>query len=368
VPLTDAQIDEAIARYRREWDRYRKLVEFVAEACRAMVSENAIPATVQWRAKDPGRLRGKIARKREELDCVDDVFSGIRDFAGVRIATYVEDDRERVVSEIAERFDGPGGGEVHVEVRDKPEPSFYRATHCVVVLRPDDLNERLANLEDTPCEIQVCSLLAHVWNEIEHDRVYKPLTGELSDDERAALAQLGHLVRAGDGAITTLLDATDRRLKQNEGRFLDQWDFVARMRDRFPDARDFGTHSGPLYEELVGCGYDSPQEVEDGLLDGDADGSAARRALEDLQAYLAERGDDVVRLDARTSDVLLMPFLARHAGDVLRRHPAGRGRGRPPRIASVARRYVDWQGVGAGGSNTSSRSTSPRPRPARSDR
>lgn len=348
MPLTDQQIDEAIARYGREWDRYRKLVEFVAEACRGIVRENAIPATVQWRAKDPGRLRGKIARKRHELGCVDDVFSGIRDFAGVRIATYVESDRERVVGEIAERFDGPGGGEVHVEVRDKPEPSFYRATHCQVVLRPDDLNERMANLEDTACEIQVCSMLAHVWNELEHDRVYKPLTGELSEDERDALVQLGHLVRAGDGAISTLLDATERRLKQNEGEFADQWDFVARMRDRFPVARDFGTHSGQLYEELVGCGYGSPREIEDGLLGGDCDAAAARalEALEGLQAYLTERGDDAVRLDARSSDVLLMAFLERHAGDVLDRHPAGRGRGRPPRIASVARRYRDWQGAG----------------------
>lgn len=347
MALTEEDIDEALARYAREWDRYQKLVDFVAEACRSIVRENAIPATVQWRAKDPGRLRGKLLRKRGDFDSAEAVFSGIKDFAGVRVATYVESDRGRMVTEIAQRFVGPGGGAVTPDVRDFEYPSFYMATHCQVALPPDDLNDRLANLAGTSCEVQVCSLLAHVWNELEHDLAYKPLTGELSDQEKASLLDLGHLVRAGDGLIRTLLDATDRRLKQNEGKFADQWDFVARMREWFPDARDFGTHSGQLYEELLGCGYNSPQAIEEALL-GHAEDTATRaqQALVAFETYLTDRGDDVVRIDTRSSDVLLMPFLERHADEVLERHPAGRGRGRPPRIASAARRYKDWKADG----------------------
>ena len=53
VPLDDAAIDAAVERYRREMDRYAKLVELVESACRDLVSDNAIPATVQSRAKDP---------------------------------------------------------------------------------------------------------------------------------------------------------------------------------------------------------------------------------------------------------------------------------------------------------------------------
>jgi hypothetical protein len=182
-------------------------------------------------------------------------------------------------------------------------------------------------------------MLAHVWNELEHDLAYKPLSGELSEEERDLLVNLGHHVRSGDGFIEALLDARDRRLKQNEGEFIDQWDFVARMRERFAEVPDFGTHSGQLYDELLSCGYRSPQDIEEGLLQ---DGSGADE-LEELRAHLAERGDEVVRLDARTSDVLLMPFLDRHVDEVLERHPGGRGRGRPPRIASAARRFKDWR-------------------------
>jgi hypothetical protein len=220
-------------------------------------------------------------------------------------------------------------------------PSFYRATHCQVKLPPDDLTGRNENLADATCEVQVCSLLAHVWNELEHDLAYKPMTGDLSDEERESLINLGHLVRLGDGVIRTLLEATDRRLTHIQGPFLDQWDFVARMRNRFPDTTEFGTHSGQLFTELLASGLQTPQEVEQHLLGDDIDDAVQRshELLTRLKVELEARQDDVVRLDPRTSDPLLMLYLDQYAEQVLARHPAGRGRGRPPRISSAARRF-----------------------------
>lgn len=341
--LTDWDIDEAVTRYRREADRFQKLVDYVADACRALVRDNAIPATVQWRAKDAERLRGKLSRKREDFASVEDVFRRLKDFAGVRVATYVESDRDRVVAELQQRFVGPDGGPVPFDARDLSYPSFYRATHCQVALPEDDLVAGLENLKGSTCEIQVCSLLAHVWNELEHDLVYKALTGEVSDAENAALVGLGHLVRAGDGLIGTLLQATDQRLADIQGRFRDQWDFVARMRVRFPASSEFGTHSKQLLEELVASGLDAPQAIDEQLLADGPEAAAVRatQLLQDLREYLRERQDDVVELDERTSDPLLMLYLERHAQAVLDRHPAGPGRGRPPRISSVARRFKE---------------------------
>ena len=202
------------------------------------------------RAQRPERLRLKLKKDASQYSSVDDVFAHMKDFAGVRIATYVESDRDRVTSEVTKRFRGPTGDHVHVDKKDKPE-SYYRATHCQVALTDDDLAGGHENLRQDSCEIQVCSLLAHVWNEIEHDLQYKPLTGELSEAEHRTLNAQGDLTRAGDTIAVSLLAATDERLANSQGAFRDQWDFVARARRYFPTAADFGAHSGQLFQELL---------------------------------------------------------------------------------------------------------------------
>ena len=81
------------------------------------------------------------------------------------------------------------------DVRDKhqnnPE-SFYRATRLRSIFLPPTLFGTYANVDGVPCEIQVCSMMAHVWNEIEHDLGYKPLSGVLSELEKSMLVNLGH--------------------------------------------------------------------------------------------------------------------------------------------------------------------------------
>lgn len=52
---------------------------------------------------------------------------------------------------------------------------FYRGVHCQVCLPEEELVGDFDNLPGTSCEIQICSMMAHVWNEIEHDVAYKPL-------------------------------------------------------------------------------------------------------------------------------------------------------------------------------------------------
>ena len=341
MALDDPTIEAAVERYRRETDRYAKLVDLVGSACREMIRDNAIPATVQARVKDPDRLRSKLRKYREDYDTIDDIFSRLKDFAGVRIATYVESDRERVAAEVVKRFEAPAGGDVTPVVKDSAG-SFYRATHCQVGLLAEDLGPGYENLRGDSCEIQICSLLAHVWNEIEHDLGYKPLAGELSAGENRALDALGNLTRAGDSTIVNLLEATDARLASNEGEFKDQWDFVARARRFFPDADDFGAHSGQLFDEVLAEGLDTPGKLRERLI---SDDGAVGRAYELLQAFQEHlEGDDVVRrVDPSSSDPLLMLVLEKYAENVLRRHPGGRGRGRPPRIASIARRFIEMQ-------------------------
>jgi ppGpp synthetase/RelA/SpoT-type nucleotidyltranferase len=193
-------IDDALARYGREHHRYLELADLVASRCRRLAERAGIPATVQWRVKSPERVRTKLERLAakgiagagvEGLDVLGDL-------AGVRIATWVEADRPRTMEMIRGAF-----AQVEVEVKDRPG-SFYRATHCQITLAPGDDAGATEELTGLSCEVQVCSLLAHVCNEVEHGLVYAG-SREPSVEERAMLDALGRLADAGDAFLTVLL-------------------------------------------------------------------------------------------------------------------------------------------------------------------
>ncbi len=345
-------IAPAVARYRREQDRYAKLADAVAEKCRRLLEANAILGTVDARAKGPGSLERKLGELLAGEPPGDrapaDLLDRVSDLAGVRVKTYVEADRDKVVEDICLAFDGPGeGGAVEVEVKAAPSRN-YRAIHCQVMLPPQDLTGRWANLRDTSCEIQVCSLLAHVWNEIEHNLVYKAANGRPSGEEMDLLSALGSLTRQGDEVLNALIAATRRRLARRTGAFTDTFDFAARMRERFPMAHNFEMHALALLEELRAFGLTTPQQVEEHLLAGDYQ-QESWNLFEAFRAHQLRTDDWGVVLDPGSSDHLLVLLLARRAPEVLRRHQSDKPRGRLPRIARLARRFAEMAAAPAGG-------------------
>jgi hypothetical protein len=209
-------------------------------------------------------------------------------------------------------------------------------------LLPRELVGTYANLAGTPCEIQVCSIMAHVWNEVEHDLGYKPTTGALSDAERELLVSLGHLTRSGDGILSRLFDATETRQRELKGPFEDVYDFVARMRKWLPGA-DLSLHAGQLFDELAGLGVTTPELVRQ-RIGGDEAADLAARARTELQTfstYLKGHGHDRYALDSDSSDLLLIVLLPALAGKIVENHPTGRGVGGPPRVAWIASRFLE---------------------------
>lgn len=220
MALTPQLIDAAVERYLREFDRYEKLSKYVGEACRTLLEERGIRCSVQWRAKDPNRLKGKLEKylaggeHAAEFTDLDSVFRVLKDLAGTRITTYVDTDRVRVVALVQERFSGFGVNSTIVpDVKDQPS-GFYRATHCMVRLKHEEAVGQFQNLKGLGCEIQVCSLLAHVFNELEHDLRYKPLSGDLSNRENVLLNAVARQLEVGDTLINLVRDAVEVRQRE----------------------------------------------------------------------------------------------------------------------------------------------------------
>lgn len=334
MTISDETIKKAVARYQREYDRYLKLAARVADICRTEVVEgNAIRAQVTSRAKSPKSLEGKLRRfaasGRKTMDDDDAVFAQIRDLSAVRIATYEQRHEDQVVSLVTRRFVSDQGDPPAPERKDKNRDNpdnFYRATHLEVFLKPSDIVGTYANVADVPCEIQVCSMMAHVWNEVEHDLGYKPATGLLSQQERTFLTMLGQSVRMGDNTIQSLFAETERRQREQGGAFADVYDFVARLRGGFPGVEDFGRHAGALFEALQPMRLVSPDSVQKAVGLPEPLTAAGQQAVQGL----SQRVGDMPRfqLDPNSSDLLLVLLLPKAATFLARTEPTTEGAAR----------------------------------------
>lgn len=346
MSLSEDQIQECYQRYLREYDRYSKMAELVYQKCLEIVQKKlTVRATVQRRAKNPKSFADKLKKPafRNRYDSVEEVFGQISDLAGVRIATYLESDRQQVVEEIRQAFVGKDGGSPEIDVKDRDQArKHYRATHCQVYLAEEDFAGTNANLEGTTCEIQVCSLLAHVFNEIEHDLQYKPLSGELSEAEQEFIDQLGLLTKAGDLTIKRLLAETDERLSHRTGEFDDVHDFVARMRKELEVGTEFSGNAGQLFDELGALGINSPGAIHEAVCPDETDLKVVAQTEYDLLSeFAAQKEIDI--LEPGSSDLLLAGVLKTKVDQILARHPMGRGKGRPTRLAQIAKLYKQMQ-------------------------
>jgi len=350
MAISDDVIKEAVARYERERDRYLKLAARVADICLVdVVKQHAIRAQVTSRTKTVDSFREKLERfsKRPDknMENVDEVFRQIGDLAGVRVAAYRQEDESRITDELKKRFDWPNGVEKDVEIKDKisvDEQKFYRATHCQAALREEDLTSDFLNLRGASCEIQICSMMAHVWNEIEHDIGYKPEGGGPGPAETRLLGALGHLTRSGDDVITGLLDATQARLEALSGPFNDAYDFVARMRRSLPDL-DLSINAGQFFDVLEVLNLKSPERLQKYVDEIKKRPKSVAAKVNSFNRYIEDEWDEAYCLDENTSDVLLILLLERSAQQIEQGLPAGRGMGRPSRIRSLATRYVRFK-------------------------
>lgn len=354
MPFTSEIIEGAAARYERERDRFIKLAGRVSDICQASIVEgDAVRAQVTSRTKTPQSFRGKLDRFSRRPDknygTVDEVFAidGIGDFAGVRIATYRPEDEARVRQRVCALFCGPDGGMVHVDPKDKLDPvtgKFYRATHCQVFLRDEDLAGIYDNLRGASCEVQICSMMAHVWNEIEHDIGYKPDGSGPDAAELGLLEALGHLTRSGDATITRLLEANQQRLRRRQGEFSDVHDFVARLRDRFPRA-DLSVNAGQAYDATQRLDLNSPDALEEALGPGTLEEAAARRSVEAFNRFARDGGKPEVTLNAASADLVTVTLLPRLAAQSTLDRSDGAGRPKPGRLSQLVDVWREMDGA-----------------------
>ncbi len=226
-------IDEFIGRYRKEYDFYDQAARLVAQLLEARLQAAGVRAMVTFRAKAVGRLESKVRdrAKRKNYLTVDDIYSDIPDLAGARVALYFPAQRNQVELLINEIF---VVGQTKLFPDGTPSAyakrfSGYSATHYRVRLRESALVDSQKRYAEAPVEIQVASVLMHAWSEVEHDLVYKPYQGTLSEDEYAILDELNGMVMAGEIALERLQRAGDARVAARGRVFANHYELAAHL-------------------------------------------------------------------------------------------------------------------------------------------
>lgn len=227
-------INQFVENYKKKYKFYETAGQLAANQLEMALQAAGIRAIVTSRAKNPGRLKSKVIRRnaRREIPYKNmrEIYDDIADLSGVRVSLYFPGDRDKADALISDLF-------ILLETKQFPEqsklPSYnkrfsgYWANHYRAHIKEEDLAPNQQKYAAARIEIQVASVLMHAWSEVEHDLIYKPLQGTLSDEELSILDELNGLVLAGEIALERLQSAGNERIKNKNTAFCSQYDLAS---------------------------------------------------------------------------------------------------------------------------------------------
>lgn len=231
-------IRQFLESYKKNFAFYENAARLGAAQLETALQSAGIRAIVISRAKNPGRLKSKLVHRNGQRETPyqspEEIYEDIADLSGVRVSLYFPGDREKTDGLIGDLFE-------MIDKKQFPEqaekPSYekrfsgYWGNHYRAKLKGESLSENQKKYAGAKIEIQVASVLMHAWSEVEHDLIYKPLQGPLSDAEYAILDELNGLVMAGEVALERLQSAGNARIQDKRSSFSSQYDLASYLYD-----------------------------------------------------------------------------------------------------------------------------------------
>jgi ppGpp synthetase/RelA/SpoT-type nucleotidyltranferase len=156
---------------RKEWvDRYVslrptfvKFTEHLSVMIRELMEGDEIPNVLQARTKEVEKFARKIARPDKNYER----FEEVTDLTALRVLTYILGDSTRVRAIIEREFKVDWPNTVDKRRKLKPNQLGYDSINYVVSLT-DLAAESFPQFAALKAEVQVGTLLSHVWSEIQH--------------------------------------------------------------------------------------------------------------------------------------------------------------------------------------------------------
>lgn len=158
-----------------------------------------------YRVKSEKSLTGKIAKKIDKYRDIND----ITDVVGLRVITYYESDVDLVAKVIEDNFNVDLDNSIDKRKAHEPDRFGYLSLHYVISLSED--RAQLAEYKDfvgIRFELQIRTLLQHVWAEIEHDLGYKS-DFEIPRQFRRKFSRIASILEDVDESFVLLRNGVD---------------------------------------------------------------------------------------------------------------------------------------------------------------
>jgi ppGpp synthetase/RelA/SpoT-type nucleotidyltranferase len=191
--------DEQVKKYSELISTYRDYKDVIEKILESIKNKYAPDGIVQVREKSLASFAGKIWRKREIANPVDQ----FTDLCGGRIITNDLDQVRAVCTAIVKNFEIDWVNSTDIEQRLKPSEFGYRSIHYIVLFRRgvfpiEEIDVKIPKeLYGLKAEIQVRTHLEHSWADFSHRIMYKrPF--EMPDSWKREMARFAAMLEESD--------------------------------------------------------------------------------------------------------------------------------------------------------------------------
>ena len=201
----------------------------MAETISAALRKESIRHLLSFRTKHPDEFAGKLLRKKgkpkyEQLG--EDLNETVTDLAGVRIVVYDPRDEQKVAGVIRKVLQVAPGDAADTDFAspqysERDDAAPYQATHLLVVA-PEGPEH--SSVQGARCEVQICNVAAHLFNEVEHDISYKRKDASPTGKTLEALESLRRGCRQLERAAEETFKRHERDIADQRTELLDAED------------------------------------------------------------------------------------------------------------------------------------------------
>ncbi len=196
--------DELLARWERDRPIYERWGQHVvAVVCKELVSSlNIHSIDVFLRVPARARLKegGSLVEKALYIKTYSDPYADLTDKVGARFVVLLNRDIQKVMDVIERCPDWTASRDRDDDAERMKRPWYfgYQSVHYVVRASSDLEIDGVKIPKETPCEVQIRTLLQHAHSELTHPTIYKPRTKATPSMERAAATSMALIEAAGD--------------------------------------------------------------------------------------------------------------------------------------------------------------------------
>lgn len=203
-----------LERWLAEKQLYTAWGEFVLARINERLAAEVAPTTLDYFVKVSAKPRLKaeetlIDKAFHRDKNYADPYGDITDKIGMRFVVLLTSDITKVCSVIEglkEFWSSSKDRDYEAERLEKPLEFSYQSVHYIVKSAADIEYGGVIIPADTPCEIQVRTLLQHAHSELTHDTLYKPKT-TAKPEVRRTIAKSMALIEATDDFFTQAMDS-----------------------------------------------------------------------------------------------------------------------------------------------------------------